>query len=324
MPVSMVSGTSVPPTRAKRAVAAALIASTCATYLALRPPSRTDFSLIRFGAQALLNGGNPYNLVGPGNVFESDWTALYPATAYVLGIPFTFLPDRAASIAFVAASTFLLAYGITRDGWQRLPVFLSVPFIWSVILAQWSIILTAMVFLPSLAVIAAAKPNGAIPVVLASERPWVSVRASLAGGVVLLAISLLFQPGWPVDWLRLVGQASHLQAPIVGVGGFLILGVLWKWRERDAQFIVLMALVPQMWLPYSTLPLLSVARTLRESLGLAVIMSVGALLPEFFPRDFHTPEMMRLGRMLVLATAYLPAVVVVLHREKGEKGGQSR
>ncbi|MEO8195065.1 MAG: hypothetical protein ABI681_14525 [Gemmatimonadales bacterium] len=303
-----------PCTRGNRVIVASLITSICGVFLALRPPSHTDFSLIRFGAQALLQGANPYYLVGHGRVFDSDWTALYPATAYVLGIPFTLLADRAASIAFVVPSVFLLAYGVTRDGWQRLPILMSAAFIWSVILAQWTIILTAVVFLPWVAVVAAAKPNQAIPVVLGSERPSVAIRASLFGGVLLLAISLVFLPGWPLDWLRLVRQASQLQPPILGFGGFLVLAVLWRWRERDARLILLMAVVPQMWLPYSTLPLLSVAKTLRESLVLAIVTSIGALLPNFFTKDFHTPEMVRLGRMIVVATAYLPAVVMVLRR----------
>jgi hypothetical protein len=302
------------PTRVNRAIVASAIAAICGGFLSVRRPALTDFSVIRFGGDALLHGANLYNLVGPGKAFDWDWPALYPATAYVLGIPFTFLPDRAASIVFVVICTFFLAYAITRKGWQLLPIFLSLPFIWSVILAQWTIILTAIIYMPVLAVVSAAKPQGALSVVLASERPSDAVVASFAGGIVLLAVSLVLLPGWPVDWLRIIRDAGHLQPPLLGLGGFLILAVLLRWREREARLILLMAAVPQMWLPYSTLPLMGVARTFRESLSLAVVMSAGALIPMYFPRDFHTPEMMRLGRFTMLATAYLPAVIIVLRR----------
>ena len=67
------------PTRSQRfgvAVVLALAAFALVYASALRGSVRTDFSLIWFGANALVHGANPYALVGPGQVFDSQWPAL--------------------------------------------------------------------------------------------------------------------------------------------------------------------------------------------------------------------------------------------------------
>jgi hypothetical protein len=303
------------PTRRGRLFAAVAVALIVGGYLFLQAAGPSDFSLIRFGAEALLHGADPYRLAGKGLVFDSEWAAFYPATAYVVGIPFTLLGDWASSIVFSVLSTFILAYAITRDGWHRMPVFLSVPFFWAAVLAQWSILVTAMMFLPWLAIVAAAKPQAAIPVVLAAERPSLSIKASLGGGIVLVALSLALLPAWPLEWLGVVRRAGQIESTLFSRGGFLILPVLLRWRDRDAHLILLMSLVPQAWYPYSVLPILAIARTFRESL-LIVATSTLTLLPLFITGDSFSPEYARMGRLIVLAGVYLPAVLLVLTRSR--------
>ena len=52
----------------------------------------------------------------------------YPAPALVTVIPFAILSVETAGAAFIFVSAALLAYGITSDGWYRLPVIASIPF----------------------------------------------------------------------------------------------------------------------------------------------------------------------------------------------------
>lgn len=246
-------------------------------------------------------------------VFDSQWPPLYPATAFVVGIPFTLLADRASSIVFSVLSTFFLGYGITKDGWHRLPIFLSVPFFWSAVVAQWSIILTAALFLPWLAAYSASKPHAAIPVVLASEKPSLSIKASLLGGILLLAASLAMMPSWPAEWLATLGQAGHIRAPLLGTGGFLVLLVLFRWRDRDSRLLLLMSAIPQVWYPYSVLPILAIPKTLRESLIL-VSASTLLILPNFITKDIHALAFASRGRLIILAGVYLPAVIIIMTR----------
>ena len=140
------------PTLGRRIILAFLLAaaSSAILYASLeaRPGSHTDFDISWFGARAMLEGRNPYALVGPGLEFEWPYRLLYPATALVIAIPFTVFSLHVAAVAFVAMSTFALAFGITREGWHRLPLFASAAFIDSVMTAQWSILMSAALFLP--------------------------------------------------------------------------------------------------------------------------------------------------------------------------------
>ncbi|MBA2706542.1 MAG: hypothetical protein H0U59_01890 [Gemmatimonadaceae bacterium] len=273
--------------------------------------TRSDFSLIWFGARALLNGADPYRLVGPGLVFDSQWTSLYPATAYVLGIPFAPLPERWASIAFVSVSAFLLAYGMTRHSWHLLPLFPSVPFIFSAQVAQWSILATAGIFIPYLAVVAAAKPQSFIPI-LAASRTRTPIVAAAIGSLILVGVSLLLLPSWPREWLDLARQAGHVRPPVVRLGGVFILLVLLKWRRPEAWIVATMAVMPQTWFPYNTLPLLALPNTYREACVLSLLASAGAYLTGIYFGGLPPAEAATVGGQLAVATAYLPATIMIL------------
>jgi len=111
---------------------------------------KADFSVAWFGASALMNGGNPYALVGPGRIYDWEWPLLYPVTALVPVIPFTLLSEQVAALSFIGLSTFLLVWGTTTKSWHLLPIFVSEAFASSARLAQWSILMTAALFIPLL------------------------------------------------------------------------------------------------------------------------------------------------------------------------------
>lgn len=306
------------PSRTARVVVALLIAAVAggalAFHLTYAGLFRTDFSQVKFGAEAMLHGADPYRLVGMGLVFESRWPVMYPATAYALAIPFTPLSDVAAGALFIALGTFLLAYGSTAGTWHRLPMFASFAFTSNVQLAQWSPLITAMLFLPWLGAFAAAKPNQALPILLS----WPSVkllRAAALGGLVLFAISIALFPQWPWEWLQIVRGGLQMQPPLMHLGGFCILLVLIRWRRPEAWLVFLMACMPASWAWYNLLILLAaVPKTYREAAMLSLVSSFGALLAINILPGPSSPTSFPFWWAFQVAFGYLPATILILTR----------
>jgi hypothetical protein len=306
------------PSRVQRIVVALLIAALAggglAFHLKYAGLYRTDFSQLKFGAEAMLRGADPYKLVGMGQVFESRWPVMYPATAYVAAIPFTPLSDVAAGALFIAIGSFLLAYGSTAGTWHRLPMFASYAFMHNVQLAQWSPLVTAMLFLPWLGVFAAAKPNQALPVLLSAPSGRL-LRAAGVGGLVVFAISVALFPQWPFEWLRIVMGGVQMQPPLIHLGGFCILLVLIRWRRPEAWLVVLMACIPASWAWYNVLILLAaVPKTYREAAMLSLVSSFGALLVINTLPGPSSPTSFPNWWAFQVAFGYLPAVILILTR----------
>lgn len=283
---------------------------------ATEPTYYGDFSLVWFGARSLLQGISPYPLVGPGLTFELDYSLLYPATAFVAAMPLAPLPQAAAVTAFVWISTALLVYGMTADSWHRLPILVSLTFLLNVTAAQWTILMTAAVYIPALCFFVLAKPQTGMPVVASASAPraWIALAA---GVLVLVAVSLLLLPSWPREWFALVSQRSgHMRAPILRLGGPLIALVLIKWRRREAWLVFTMACMPQTWDWYNVLPLLTVAATYREAYVLSLVSTVGGFIAVYLALTIHSQnELLRLGGATMVVFAYLPAVVAVLRQQ---------
>lgn len=309
------------PSKQKRLIVAGIIALLTSTifyvihFVNQGPPSaspmNSDFSLIWYGARLLSHGGNPYELIGPGLQIEHRWNALYPATAYILAIPLTLIGERWASVVFTAISSFLLAFGATRDSWHRLPMFASVAFLTGAILGQLSVLMTAVLFLPWLAVISCAKPQTALPLVITSRR---RLLIAVAGGVAVLATSLILLPEWPRQWFRLVQASSHLRPPILSFGGFLILLALVRWKRAEAWIVVTMALMPQTWYPYNWIVFLALPNTFRQACVLGIVSSIGGLAGEYAVYGMPVAQASSVGGAFSVAFAYLPATLMILRR----------
>lgn len=309
--------TPLPPTRRRRLLFALGLGVLSAAYACAvgwgNPEFVSDFDQIWAGARALLQGKDPYAVVGPGREFAWKWPLYYPLPALLVSTPLALLPVVVARAAFAGTGAALLAWGVTRDGWARLPIFLSVPFLVTVELGQWSALLAAAFFLPGLAAIGVAKPNFAIALGAAAERraTWIALAA---GALTLLAVSWLVQPGWHRAWLAAVREAPHFVAPVRRPLGFLLLLALLRWRRPEARWLAGLALVPQAPSFYDPLLLAVVCLTTRESLLFAV--STVAL---FFYVGFNTPQpdYRAWGQLVGNATVwicYLPALAMVLRR----------
>ncbi|HEX8276626.1 MAG TPA: hypothetical protein VF615_28560 [Longimicrobiaceae bacterium] len=271
----------------------------------------------------LRSGGDPYGPGGPGPGYEGDFPMYYPGTALAAFLPLALLPLEAARLVFACGGAFLLAYAATREGWFRLPMFLSGAFLHAVLAVQWSPLLTAAWLVPGWAWLAASKPN--LGAVLLSATPsWRIWRSTFAGGFFLLGASLVLDPAWPVKWLALLRGAPHFIPPVLLPGGFLLLAALLRWRRPEARLLVALGCIPHTTVAYEALPLLLVARNWRESwllcgLSLSVFFLqiasdtrvAGAPTPE---RIAAFAELAERTGMLSVALLYLPATLLVLRR----------
>jgi hypothetical protein len=261
----------------------------------------------------LLVHQNPYDVIRPTGDFPFNAYFKYPLPAAVVAIPFAWMPADVAAAAFGGVSTALLAYGISEDGFDRLIILLSTPYLTTLYTGQWSTLLMAGALLPAFSWVAACKPTVGIATFFARPN-WYAV----VGGVVLVAISFLLCPSWVGDWLNALRRGdleSWYKAPVTLIGGQLLLLGLLRWRRPEARFLVGVSIMPQI-LGYYTgfLPML-VAKTRREALVLSVSALTGSTLSGLY---YGSRESGDLGPALwgywLLGFIFLPALVIVLRR----------
>ncbi len=276
------------------------------------PDHPGDFGLAWFGARALFNGGNPYALIGPGLVYDWPWRLIYPLTAMVAAAPFAVFPQIQATLAFVFFSAAVLAWSVTRNAWYPLLMFLSAAFYIAAGAAQWSPLLTAAVGLPPLAIFFGAKPTVGFALAIGATR---QVRVFAIGGLLLLtAVSLAFFPSWPLEWVRSLRTANQVAPPLLRFGGAAILIALLRWRRAEARLIVALACVPQTGSWYEVLPLFLVPSNASEMMVLCMTSSAGWLMQDFVMTAGNETEFNAQVGALMVALAYLPAVIMVLRR----------
>ena len=272
----------------------------------------SDFAQVWYGARALVAGENPYDIVGPGRAFPWPFPLLYPLTALIPAVPFAAVPLRFANVLWVACSTAILAWGVSREGlWTpKLWVFASWSYFAAVHLAQWSPLLTAAAFLPWAGFALAAKPTlgAALFVAYPSRRALVSALAVVFASVVVF-------PSWPVSWIQALRGVSHMSAPVahLSVGGPLILLSLIKWRRPEARLLAVLACVPQTTLIYEAVPLFLVVNRWYEGLALSILSFVVGSWPVPPQTSDYNLSLWVTGDVMVLSL-YLPCVVFVLTR----------
>lgn len=273
-------------------------------------PFAEDFTIQHYAARILLGGGDPYPLIGPAP-YAFNYPYLYPLPAGVFAVLFAWLPMLPAAAAFAGLGAALLAWAVTRDGWDRLPLFLSVPFLLALTQVQWAPWLAAAALVPTLGVVFAAKPTVGLAAFL--YRPtWRAALAAAALGVVALALV----PRWPLEWLALVRHGTPHAVPLLSPwGGPLVALALLRWRRPEARLLAALACVPQFPWFYDQLLLWLVPRTRRESLALSVLSAVAFALwlLRLAPGTPATTAVQD-AWPYVLTLLYLPCLVMVLRR----------
>jgi hypothetical protein len=301
----------------RRAAFALLLGCGCAAYVVAlgraNPEFVSDFDQVWAGARALWGGQDPYQVVGPGGEFVWKWPLYYPLPALLAVAPLGLLPVLAARAIFAGLSAALLAWGATQDGWQRLPIFISVSFMVTVELGQWSSLFVAAYFLPAIAAVGIAKPNLALALA-AGKEGWRPLAWLVGGAFALVVVSLIVQPGWHEPWLRNLREAQHFRAPVLRPLGFLLLLAAVKWRRPEARWLLALSIVPLPPSFYDQLLLAAVCMTARESLIFAASTVV-----LFFYVGFNTPQpdYLSWGRLVGNGTVwicYFPALIMVMRR----------
>jgi hypothetical protein len=277
-----------------------------------RPHS--DFGMVWFGARALLGHSDPYSLIGPGKVFNYEWPLIYPGSALVAVLPLAALSEQSATALFVGISTWLLAFGITRDGWYRVPLFTTSAFIASAQLGQWSILFTAALFIPALAFLSAAKPQTALPILAASTSRRALWLAAL-GTCILVSISFLMFPHWVSSWLKTVSETSHMEPPIVRFGGPLLLITLVRWRRPETWLLLTLAVAPQSWGWYGTLPLFTIPKRFNEAVLLAAVALAGVWYADNILSPVSLDDLVSSVGSVIVITIYMPAALLILCRK---------
>ena len=184
---------------------------------------------------------------------------------------------------------------------------MSFPFVMATSLGQWAPLVTAAVLIPGLGFLAVCKPT--LATAFAVSRPTKSV---ILGGAAFLVASLVVAPSWPARWLANLGLAAPHPAPLFTLAGMGCALALLRWRREDARLVVGMAAVPQLFMFADQLPLLLVARTRVQSMALALLSHIGGLVWLFTRNPKEHPAWD--ATYLVLASVYLPALVLVLRR----------
>ncbi len=296
------------------AVALAIGVLTAIFVAVLRPRTAnlsSDLDQTLLAARLLWQGKDPYSLIGPGLTYDFGFRWLYPLPAALIVSPIAWLPAALANGTFAGLTGGLLAYGVTRDGWARLPMFLSGAYFWNVWSAQWSALLLAAFFLPVVGAVSIAKPNLAGALSVVSPR---HARIALVGGIGLLAFSLVLMPAWPIEWFALARRSTVQRSMLLYPGGVLGLLALLRLRRAEARWLVALLVIPQTPGPYSDLLLFAIPSTLRQTLVLTVLSHLALPIAQALP-PLPTVEarIIRYGALTV-PLLVLPCVVMILRR----------
>lgn len=297
-----------------RLIRSVLIGSSLACVSAAYAGQRempSDFAQLWHAARAWLAGIDPYSVVGPDKAFVWDFPLLYPMPAVLVAVPFALLPLWLADALFIGTGSGLLAWGLMRDRLDdpRLLVFISGAGALAIQTSQWSPLLCATALLPVLAPLLACKPTLGLALLV-----WSPSWRTLAGMAGFGIVSLLAFPAWPWRWLEALPSATHMSAPILRPGGFVLLLLLIAWRSPDARLLLALSCVPHTPVLYEAVPLFLVVKTWRESIGLTVLtIAVGVAVKANGPYGGYQPYMTAYG-VWMLWLLYVPCAVVVLHR----------
>jgi hypothetical protein len=253
-----------------------------------------DFQWALHLAERLLARRNPYD-----TPLEQ-----YPLPAAFVALPFLRLPQEIAAGLFCGISSSLLAFGLTRENYGRLRIFLAFPFWAGVLTAQWTAVIAASAFFPLLLPVTMMKPQVGLPVFLTRLS-----RRGLLACIFVAALSFAVLPQWPWLWL---GQAHYYEhfIPLLVFPGPLLLLALLRYRDRDAWLLLLAALMPQRWF-FDSFTLWLIPKS-RWQILLTAVFSWGAGIWRWYHQPLNFTEV---GRAAVLFF-YLPMLLVVLLRSR--------
>jgi hypothetical protein len=303
--------------RWRRILVAGVLAALGCIYFAhvehTQLPYTADLDDQLYGARFLLEGRNPYALIGRGRAVQWRWGLSYPAPTLVALVPLARLSLPTARLVFVGITSFLFLYalGCLRGAWRFLAV-LSKPYQASLLQVQWGFLFAAAWVLPAVAALAIVKPNIGVAVVCARlKSPW--LIAALAGGTVLLIASVALLPTWPRDWVTSLGMDPTRRFALSRPGGFLLVLAALKWRRPEARLLLALSIIPQTLGQYDALLLFFIPDRASECIAL-VALSHFAYLMNIAADPKTINEAVVNSGVHVVVFIYLPALAMVLRR----------
>lgn len=306
------------------ALAGATLAFLAANVRLHVPFGNTDVDQIWAAARVLLDGRDPYAMIGPGRPVRFQYPFYYPLTAAILGLPLGLLPLEAARAFFMIVSGGLMGYAVGRYRPWLWPAFLSIPFFIVARNGQWAALFTAALILPWLGAVVAAKPNIALAIA-AGSRDLRSAGILAAGALAVVGLSLAVDPDWPWKWRDALSGAGHFTPLIVRPGGFLVLLALLRFRDPDARLLLTLALVPQTGMIYEALPAAIVARTRAQSAFLALTTHVAwysQFVGEPGPPASFAADSWNEGKLVLVGGLLVPLALVLWRGFKPTRNDQ--
>ena len=274
------------------------------------PVFPSDLDHLWHAARAVVSGGNPYDVVGPGKAFEWEWGVFYPLPAIILVAPLTIVPVAAARFVFsvLAGTTLGFAMG-TR--WRTLwPLFLSQAFLLAVTRNQWSPFMLAAIWVPAVGFMIAAKPNIGL-IALAGQRRETVLRVVLLAGA-LCAISFVVRPSWLGEWLALARSAPNNEIALLQPAGFVLLGGLILWRTLEGRLLLTASVVPQTPSVYDALLLFPLCQTRMQAALLALLTHAAQFaVLQLGPYPNHDAYYDAMAKIIVLLVM-LPVLALAL------------
>jgi len=286
-------------------------------------PGGSDFDQLWFAARVLVHGGNPYQAIGPGRAFDWGWPLLYPLPTVVAVMPFAGLPVLAARIVFAGLSAGLLAFALSkrRRALVVMVILLSAAVLDAVRAGQFSALMTAALTIDALAFGFVLKPPFGLALLAATpSRRAITVAA--ATGLALTGVAFVLQPGWLLDWLGAIKGAGHLRAPVLVLGGPLLLLALLRWRRTDARVLLACACVPHTPVVYDVVPLAILTRNLPEGVAFTVLSYAALIAQDSLIKNLPPDAAATLAARILNVLMYLPALLLVLSRPN--QGASSR
>ena len=283
-------------------------------HWSLPEPGRSDFLELWRGMAAFLEGKDPYATV---RALHPDVALYYPFPALLLFLPLAWLPPVHAEAVFVGLGMAALAYA----GWGRplLAACISSSALASVMMGQWSPLMTASAVVPALGFVWACKPS--VGAVLAAG--YVN-RTALVGSVLFTVVSTAIWPGWIVSWLPGLHGSVHVP-PLLRPGGIILLLSLLRWRRPEARMLAALACVPQTGMLYDTLPLFLIPRSRWQAYALVACTHLAAVVI-YLRSDVQRPlvEEVAVDWPVLLALCYLPTLIMLLRPDRAEARADAR
>lgn len=284
--------------------------------------SAADFTWHWLAARALLDGLDPYLVVKVGGEYDLIAPYIYPLTTAIGSIPFAaWLEPIPATASFIGVSSTLLAWAVTSEGYQRLPLFLSVPFLWAANSGQFSPILTAGALIPALGWLAPLKPTLGLATI--AYRPSLT---ALAGSAIFVGVAFVVNPWWLQGWYASLAQRveDSYWVPLTVVGGPVMLLALTRWRRPEARLLLVLSLVPQLFFFYDQLLLWLVPKTWKESSLLSGLSWIALIVgnTRITTPAATTHDVSEAYAPVVFAFLFLPALVMILVRRNEDSSNR--